>query len=856
MAELANDPVRIPPAQSPPTGASGASASDESASASATNNTAAAPPDVPPSTSGSSATLGALPSSSLAPVEDIPSTTTASPPPTLTAPRRLAAAFLSTPEKEEPPERNITESNTESEIPPIAHAASTPPGLHSQRSAQQPILAIEPAVSSSSAPEAREPLFASSTPSTAILVPEKILISAPAEITPASSTSIPSSTAPDPASEAVPTTLSSLSASTAAAPGSGPNPIENGGPPALANMSNAQQQGGLRQSMGYGSQGTYSPSNTLPSTASYHYQQPMPSSNSLQPSADPYRNPPTVGPNNQNILPSVHTLEGMHPRPHQPPSNPSHMHVMAPSVPSNVQPSMPFYGQGGLSFRDMGLGGQFLPPALMGVTRPKKMLFVGDQAPNKNRLFDMSQTTDKGYDPIFKQQQQQQQPPPGPAAIQPATNPKGPLPSAPTTLSSSTPVSYGARPSLLSGSGSVDSPSSIPPPVKTEYSPTSSLVGGLHGSTPVTRPSGAQDTHHAQSLRHPQSQLQGLYSGQSQLKGGNITFHPSHSLLPLPRSDTDSNREAKMEPGTHPPQPVQGQARRQQRPQPHTHPTRTTDTVSLYSMVERLKSSSICPMPSDPNKIIEVADQFAQFYDDLYCPALCSFFETRWFEVHKPNLHHNPPLLHLAAAFMETLTPQYPHPDHPAYLETQVVWALACQVLVTPDSANEGPALPLDTDAIELRNRVCVFDTLMSGTYLSKNPLIAPSPGQGDHQRGRQFEFWHLVCSLLEFAPSASQMAQQADILDQMRKLLDGRENRDVLYSIAVLRIMGDWYRNSDVKQEEYKNENDPSHRWAVASQFIASESQTTGGTTAVVRRFSEIARTAFVTDGWNCEPR
>ncbi len=83
---------------------------------------------------------------------------------------------------------------------------------------------------------------------------------------------------------------------------------------------------------------------------------------------------------------------------------------------------------------------------------------------------------------------------------------------------------------------------------------------------------------------------------------------------------------------------------------------------------------------------------------------------------------------------------------------------------------------------------------------------------------------------------------------------MDGRENRDVLYSIAVLREYTAHWDASDSEQSvpSHLEESDCRSKLAVATRFIRDESTSTGGTTNVVRRFADLAYRAFVRPGVN----
>lgn len=77
------------------------------------------------------------------------------------------------------------------------------------------------------------------------------------------------------------------------------------------------------------------------------------------------------------------------------------------------------------------------------------------------------------------------------------------------------------------------------------------------------------------------------------------------------------------------------------------------------------------------------------------------------------------------------------------------------------------------------------------------------------------------------------------DYLAALRLLLDGRENRDVLYSIALVRGLSD--RVAEYQEVPlHLDETDNRSKLAVAKKFIKDEGN--NGTTNVTRRLSELA--------------
>lgn len=262
----------------------------------------------------------------------------------------------------------------------------------------------------------------------------------------------------------------------------------------------------------------------------------------------------------------------------------------------------------------------------------------------------------------------------------------------------------------------------------------------------------------------------------------------------------------------------------------------------------------------------ETFNEITRVYHEMYASGLCAFFETSWFyfsEDRKMSFPKDANLIEQMASFLKILEAvkvnDHAQMAYSGVLETRLVWHLARTARQFSERTNNNghtpAALPPDGDAIEAGNRLKVFEALLCGDYLLSNPL-APPVQHSDVHRTRQFDFWY---SLAEFVrrrdnPDGPEAVQaRDDILGRMRQLLDGRENRDVLYSIAVVRDLApkfDAGYGSTIPQ--HLDETDPKNRLAVASKFLMDEAQVTGGTTNVVRRFSDIAARAFVNPGVN----
>lgn len=254
-------------------------------------------------------------------------------------------------------------------------------------------------------------------------------------------------------------------------------------------------------------------------------------------------------------------------------------------------------------------------------------------------------------------------------------------------------------------------------------------------------------------------------------------------------------------------------------------------------------------------------EELTKIYYEIYVPGLCQFFESQWYNFqtngHNPVtiLLSNRTLISLMGSFLVSLHTVNSEPSHMAYcnhLETRVVWALAkLAYSVAPGSNMPRDDPPPDDNASEARNRVFVFETLVAGDDLLSNPLL-PAPRNADNQRRAQYEFWY---ALAEFLRNRNNPTERHSQLARMRATLEGRENRDVLYSLAVIRLLGkDFEPGWENRVPDHLNEKEPINQLHVAMQFIKNEAQPTGGTTNVVRQLAYVAGRALINPGVNIE--
>lgn len=267
-----------------------------------------------------------------------------------------------------------------------------------------------------------------------------------------------------------------------------------------------------------------------------------------------------------------------------------------------------------------------------------------------------------------------------------------------------------------------------------------------------------------------------------------------------------------------------------------------------------------------------VVDEITKLYYEIYVPGLSLFFETQWYNLKKEPgesptsnslrlLHENKVIIDMFFSFLQNIVDiKSTDPTdmvNSGHLETHVVWALArLPFSAIPSDTSPRSVPPAEDDLKEVRSRLHVFDALLSGEVLETNPLWSPNPGVAGSSSGsmvsreNEFWFWYYLGQFLlksHSSQSVEDTSARERCLSQMRSLLDGRENRDVLYSIAVLReytLHWDAIANEQTISPQV-DESDPRSKLAVATRFIRNEASTEA-TTNVVRQFSNLAYRAF----------
>ena len=258
-------------------------------------------------------------------------------------------------------------------------------------------------------------------------------------------------------------------------------------------------------------------------------------------------------------------------------------------------------------------------------------------------------------------------------------------------------------------------------------------------------------------------------------------------------------------------------------------------------------------MNSSPSE--DVVKEVSKYYKDIYVPGLSHFFETEWYgglnfnpRIQEPRslqlLHTDKPLMGLFGSFAKHTSQPRADLRYACQLEECIVWGLAN----LPHHTNipgVTSLVPAPDDAHELVGRLQVFEALLLGDQhtLTKNPLRNPIMINGSApSRRSEFEFWWYL------AEQVIKGGKQN--LQNMLSLMEGKENRDFLYSIAVLRQYSHIWDPLTIESELPHSlfPSDTRSSLAVAVRFVGKTMRE--GCTNVIRRFAQLAFRAYVDPG------
>ncbi|KAL4932141.1 putative C6 finger domain protein [Aspergillus undulatus] len=398
-----------------------------------------------------------------------------------------------------------------------------------------------------------------------------------------------------------------------------------------------------------------------------------------------------------------------------------------------------------------------------------------------------------GYDPVFKQ--------PTPSAIQPAPNPQPSLvvnPQEPSPAQQSYPA---APPGYVPASSQPFNPSQSPSTSTERYEYNSSIDPSLN-----------------------QNNSPDMASVQNVVDGG-------------------------LQPTVNPATTTTG----------HSEPT--SFRLKQVQISDLLALRGIPPPPPHPitalppNRLEEIQAVFLA----TYAPAIDRFFETRWFsEKALRHLLANAQLMAEYSALIEDFNGNLSDSNVLARLESfeaSVVWSTMtlCRHVMNVSNGSQQ-----DYDLLATSKRLDVIEAMITGDHLDSNPLsqfptrapAADPPSLPDQLMQRQLDFWSAIGHFLTLHDNEASAAKEIDdTLGRCRTLLDTYENRDVIYSIAIARHLGQRWADfpHSFPQPITTNEKDAGAKLYVAQKFLEQEAGGKGTTQVIKRLCGMVVRSWFV---------
>ncbi|KAL8998008.1 MAG: hypothetical protein Q9169_002848 [Polycauliona sp. 2 TL-2023] len=246
----------------------------------------------------------------------------------------------------------------------------------------------------------------------------------------------------------------------------------------------------------------------------------------------------------------------------------------------------------------------------------------------------------------------------------------------------------------------------------------------------------------------------------------------------------------------------------------------------------------------------------------VYCTQIDKFLETQWF--FNRALDHvlrdvrlTERINRLISLF--TIEPRSPTYEQSAFatrsLEAGIIWSImniARRVSGPLDPPN--PQINSDevnAGVLEAARRVNIFETLLTGQHLDTEAAapMAEQPANGTsfqaQQHQRENDFWRLLHKFLTIHDDEASASHELDrTLNDAKGLLDLKENRDVMYSVAVVRLHGARETLENVPQQNNRSSEPEDKLLDKAKKFL--EGQTVRGTNQVVQRVCGMASKAW----------
>jgi white-opaque regulator 2 len=272
--------------------------------------------------------------------------------------------------------------------------------------------------------------------------------------------------------------------------------------------------------------------------------------------------------------------------------------------------------------------------------------------------------------------------------------------------------------------------------------------------------------------------------------------------------------------------------------------------------IEDLFAISNIPVPSIPSGIAIDQEQVRNVFTQDYAPGLDKLLETDWYstaglECLLANNEICQMFSYLLERFRAVSGTDYEAIKYIPSLEAKVTWNLLCLPRTASTTASNGvksessqgsqsgPELKLR----EVQDRLTVFESLITGFALESNPLLSltyhaeatttPAPTQ----KQIEIDFWKHLGNYVSIKDNAKEIDTA---LSHMRQILHQQENRDVIYSIAIVRHLGKKLPEFHPQQAYSNSEQDDQTKLVIAKKFLEDEAN--NGMTQVISRLAGMA--------------
>jgi white-opaque regulator 2 len=263
-------------------------------------------------------------------------------------------------------------------------------------------------------------------------------------------------------------------------------------------------------------------------------------------------------------------------------------------------------------------------------------------------------------------------------------------------------------------------------------------------------------------------------------------------------------------------------------------------------------------MPPTPSIAQDRLDEMKNLYISTFAPAIDKFLEVQWYtQKSLPKLVSDNELLARFSLLVDWFMTKDPEnfTAQIQSMEANVFWSfmdMPARPRGTQNGAGGQDSAPEMPDEKEAAAKITILEALITGQHLEENPISPPSPperpGLQEQIKGRAGQFWHSMGRFLTLQDNDAVSALEIDrALSTCRGVLDNFENRDVIYSIAIVRHLSQRFQDfpRSIPQPKTNEEKDAEEKISVAKKFLEDEAQGRG-TTQIIQRVCGMAIRAW----------